>query len=179
IHLQLPGIGGVTTDLQYLDTVTISYRRLFSAVGDVLLFTYPNQDARFQVEGFSGAGPAIFEITRTIAGSNEANPTRIENALVSGSPAAYTFDVPRDPSPTAPATRTFIVTGPGGVRVPASFARAADPVLQDPQNAADYVVIASRDTVDTSAGGALQALLDHRLATLGLTSKTVFIDQIY
>ncbi|HKB08715.1 MAG TPA: C25 family cysteine peptidase, partial [Candidatus Polarisedimenticolia bacterium] len=179
IHLQLPGIPGVTTDLQYLDTVTIRYRRLFSSVGDVLVFTYPNQDVRFQVGGFSGAGPAIFEITRTIASSNEADPTRIENALVSGSPATYTFDVPRDPSPTAPATRTFIVAGPAGVRVPAAFARASDPVLQDPQNAADYVVIASRDTVDASPGGSLQALLNYRFASQGLTSRIVYIDQIY
>src|SRR6266581_3127578 len=180
IHLSAPGIAGVNVDSQYPDSVTIRYRRLFSAINDLLPFTYPNQDARFQVSGFSGAAPTIYDVSRNLAGSGEGDPVRITGAVVSGSPGStYTFDVPRDTSSSAPAVRSFMVAGPGGVHLPAGIVRASVPTLHDPQNAADFLVIASRDTVDMSPGGALQALLDHRLLTQGLTSKTVFIDQIY
>jgi peptidase C25-like protein/fibronectin type III domain protein len=180
IHLSLPGLAGVNVDRQYMDTVTIRYRRRFVAVSDLLFFTYPNQDVRFQISGFSGAAPTIYEVTAALAGSNEASPIHITGAAISGSPTStYTFEVPRDGNPTAPVQRSFVVAGPGGVRLPDAMVRAAAPTLQDPQNSADYLVIAARDTVDLSPGGALKALLDHRLATQGLTSKTVFIDEIY
>src|SRR5207245_280487 len=38
IHFSAPGIAGVSLDKQYLDTVTVGYRRSFAASGDVLLF---------------------------------------------------------------------------------------------------------------------------------------------
>ncbi len=180
VHLSAPGIAGVSVDRQYPDTVTVHYRRVFASINDLLPFSYPNQDARFRVSGFSGAAPTVYEVTRTLPGSNEADPVRITGAAVSGSPTTtFTFDVPRDASPSAPGVRSFIVAGPRGVRLPDGIERAVDTTLRDPQNAADFLVIAARDTVDTSSSGALQALLDHRHATQGLTSKTVFIDQIY
>ena len=179
IHMSAPGIPGVTVDRQYLDTVKIQYRRTFTALGDVLAFTYPNQDTRFQVAGFSGAGGPIYDISRTIAGSNEADVVLITGATASGAPVTYTFDVPHDASPTAPATRAFAIAGPGGILQPDGIARAADPVLTNPQNSADFLVVAARSTIDPSAGGSLDNLLAHRLAAQGLTSKIVYIDQIY
>jgi hypothetical protein len=180
IHVRLPGLSGVSVDRQYIDRVSISYRRSFMATADQLTFSYPNQDVRFQVGGFSGIPPTIYEISGTVPGSGQAAPVRILDAAVGGSPTStYTFDVARDASGTAPATRTFIAAGPGGTLVPDAVRRAADPVLRDPQNAADIVVIAARDTVDTRTGGALDRLLTHRLTAQGLTSKVVFVDQIY
>jgi Peptidase family C25/Propeptide_C25/Fibronectin type III domain len=185
IHLSAPGIAGVPLDRQYPDKVIVSYRRRFSALGEVLDFSYPNQNARFQIGGFSGSVPVIYDVSRSRPGSTEADPILITGASVSGSPATFTFDVPLDASAGAPATRSFEVVsslsggGPVGFRLPDAMIRAADPVLSDPQNAADIVVIGSRDTLDPSPGGALDNLLAHRLATQGLTSKVVFVDQIY
>jgi len=146
-------------DRQYPDTVTIVYRRTFNAVSDRLAFTYPNQDVRFQVAGFSGASPIVYDVSRALAGSGEAAPVRITGATVSGSLGfTYTFDAPRDGSATAPASRSFLVAGPGGVALPDDMLRDADPVLRDPASAADILVIASRDTVDPAPGGSLDNL---------------------
>jgi hypothetical protein len=184
IHLSAPGQPGVPVDRQYPDVVTIRYRRLFAAQGDVLAFTYPNQDARFQVSGLSGNPPVIYEVTRLVSGSAEADPVRITGATCSGSPTLTCgFQVTRDTSAGAPAVRSFIVAGPAGVTAPDAVVRAADPVLRDPANAADLIVIGARATLNASPAGepsgALQALLDHRLAARGLTSRVVFIDQVY
>jgi hypothetical protein len=188
VHVSLPGLPGVSNDRQYPDRVTIRYRRGFAAQGDLLAFTYPNQDVRFRVTGLSGSGGVVYETGRASTCSPEPSPVRITQAMVNGSPAAYTFQVPRDPA--APPLRSFIlagpqiVAGPDGVRLaPDGIVRAADPSLASPQNAADIVVIGARDTLDAapdgSPAGSLQALLDFRLASQGLTSKVVFIDQVY
>lgn len=179
VHFSAPGQAGVTVDRQYLDSVIIRYRRLFSASGDALLFSYPNQDTRFQVSGFSGPAATIYEVTRALAGSLEADPIRLTGASAAGLPVTLTFDVPRDTSPTAPATRTFFVAGPAAVLSPDGMTRAADPVLLDPANAADIIVIGTPATIDPAVGGALYNLLAYRSASQGLTSKVVYVQQIY
>ena len=179
VHFSAPGQAGVTIDKQYLDSVIIRYRRLFSASGDALLFSYPNQDTRFQVAGFSGPAATIYEVTRAIAGSLEADPIRLTGASAAGLPVTLTFDVPRDTSPTAPATRSFFVAGPAAVLQPDGMTRAADPVLVDPANAADLIVIGTPATIDPAVGGALDNLLAYRSASQGLTSKVVYVQQIY
>src|SRR5207247_9134577 len=60
-----------------------------------------------------------------------------------------------------------------------AFVRASDPTLRNALNEADLLVIAARDAADASPGGSLDALLNHRLVAQGLTSKVVFIDEIY
>lgn len=181
VHVLADLLTGVSTDRQYLDTITLTYRRLFDASGELLAFSYPNQDARFVVGGLSATPPVIFEVGRMLAGSDESDPIRITDAIPSGAPTdTYTFEVPQDNGPGAPAVRRYIVAGPSALRVPAAMVSAADPVLQVPGIAADYLVIGSRDLIDVSPGQeSLAALLAHRLATQGLTSQVVFIDQIY
>ena len=49
-------------DRQYLDRITIDYRRLFIATGENLVFTYPNQDARFQIGGLTATPPVIADM---------------------------------------------------------------------------------------------------------------------
>ena len=185
IHVTAPGLSGVTVDRQYLDSISVRYRRGFAALGDLLVFDYPNQSARFQVTGLTAGPPVVFEITRRLAGSLEIDPVRITGAAVAGgATVSCTFEVAEDPS--APAVRRFVVVGPGGIRRPDAVLPAGPVVLQDPARAADILVIAardavdpSRDTVDASPGGALDLLLAHRLNARGLTSAIVFVDQIY
>src|SRR5206468_7320309 len=40
VHFSLPGIPGLTLDRQYLDSVTVRYRRSFTASGELLAFSY-------------------------------------------------------------------------------------------------------------------------------------------
>jgi len=180
IHFSVPTNPLLSVDKQYLDTVTVRYRRKFVAAGDVLTFSYPNQNVRFQVSGFSGAAPLVYEITRSLAGSNEPNVVRYDlvSATVSP-PSTYTFDVSLDPSLAAGSPRTFVVAGPAGARRPDATLLASAPVLHDPANAADIVVIASRDSVDAAQNGALDTLLKYRYSAQDLTSMVVYVDQIY
>src|SRR5213596_3685963 len=57
IQLTAPTQPGVSVDRQYLDTVTVRYRRDFNALGDASIFGYPNQNIRFQVSGLSSSIP--------------------------------------------------------------------------------------------------------------------------
>ena len=180
IHVAAQVQAGVSVDQQYLDSITIKYRRSFDSVADALPFNYPNQDVRFNVRGFSGPPPAVYEVTRSLSGSAEASPVRITNASVSGAPpVTCTFELPRDASPGAPATRAFIVVGPQGFLHPLSIQTAPAPVLKDPTNSADILVIGTPETIDASPTGSLQALLDYRLQHQELTSRVVYMSQIY
>jgi hypothetical protein len=179
IHVSLPGLSGVVVDRQLLDVATVLYRRRFEAEADRLDFTHPNDNARFVIGGFGGPEAAVYDISRTLAGSDEPDPIRITDTALSGAPTTtYTFEIPADPDPTAPATRTFAVAGPLGLLLPDAVELAADPVLKDPTLEADLIVIAARDAVDASPGGSLDNLLQHRLSAQGLTSKIVYMDQI-
>jgi hypothetical protein len=180
VHVQALGLAGVPFDVQYLDRITIAYRRQFTAAGGALVFSYPNQNVRFQVGGFGAVAPTIFDISRTPTPFGEAEPVVITGAVPGGAPTStYTFEVPLDPSPSAPSTRVFALAAPGGYRVPDSIQAAADPVLQMPGQQADILVIGSAATLDASPGGALDLLLDHRLDAQGLTSQVVDVAQIY
>ena len=176
VHVLALGLPGVTIDRQYLDRITITYRRLFTAVGGALIFSYPNQNARFQVGGL-GTAPSIFDISRKVAANGEPDAVLITGAVAGGS--NYTFEVPFDPSPSAPQVRTFVVAVPGGYKVPDAVVAAADPVLAVPGQAADFLVIGSAATLDATPGGALDHLLAHRFATQDLTSRVVDIARIY
>jgi hypothetical protein len=179
-HLQAVTLSGVAVDRQYPDTITVNFRRLFTASGETLTFTIPNQSLRIQVSGMTMAAPTIYEIGRPIPGNGEPNAVRITGAVPGGVPTPnWTFEMAQDTSPGAPATRTFLVAGPSAFRVPDAIVAAQPEALRTPGLAADYIVIAARSAVDASPGGALDLLLQHRLATQGLTSRVVYIDQVY
>jgi hypothetical protein len=179
IHVQALLLSGVTVDRQYLDTITVNYRRLFTALGDVLTFAVPNQNARYQVTGLGATAPIILEVGRTLAANGETNTIRVTGAVPSGAPTSiWTFEVPQDTSPGAPPMRTFVVAGPAAWRVPDAIVAAAPVVLRVPDRSVDLIVIASRDVVDASPGGSLDLLLQHRAAQ-GLSSAVVYMDQIY
>jgi hypothetical protein len=180
VHLQAPGLAGVIVDQQYLDTITVSYRRQFAVSGDVLRFSVPNQNTRFTVTGLGATPPAIWEVGRALAGNGEADVVRITGATPGGAPTStWTFEMAQDSSPGAPPTRTFAVAGPAGLHAPDAVAAAPPVTLRIPGQSADYIVIGAADTLDASPGGSLDLLLSHRLAAQGLTSRVVFINQVY
>jgi len=180
VHLQAVTQAGVTVDRQYPDSILVTYRRLFTAVGEALVFRFPNQNARFQVGGLGATAPVILEIGRLGAQNGEPEAVRITGATPAGAPtSSWIFEVPQDPAPGAPAIRTYIVAGPTAWKVPTAVQAAQPVALKVAGQAADLVVIAARSAVDAAPGGALDNLLAHRLTVQGLTSKVVFIDQVY
>jgi hypothetical protein len=178
LHLQALTQAGVSVDRQYPDWVEVKYRRSFAAVGEVLLFTVPNQNGRYQVGGLGAIPPRILEVGRAVAGNGEADTIALSGAVPSGAPTSlWTFEVANDPA--APATRTFAVVGPGGTRVPDAMVQAEEPILAVPGQQADFIVIGTPQTIDPAPGGSLDLLLSHRHAVQGLSSRVVFIDRIY
>ena len=180
VHVQAPGgLAGVTIDRQYLESIRVAYRRLFSASGQALLFRYPNQNARFTVTSLNATPPTVLEISRLLA-NGEPQAVRLTGAAPGGAPTTtWTFEVALDGSPGAPATRTFLVVGPAGTRTPDAVTAAAEPSLAIPGQSADILVIGAPAAMDASPGGALDLLLGHRLATQGLTSRVITIGQVY
>jgi hypothetical protein len=180
VRLQAPGLPGVSVDRQYPDEIVVTYRRLFTVSGGALIFRFPNQNARFQVGGLDITAPVILEISRSVPGNGEPDPVRITGATPAGAPtSSWIFEVPQNATPGAPAIRTFIVAGSAAWMVPAAVEPAQPATLKVAGQSADMVVIAARSVVDATPGGALDNLLAHRQAAQGLTSKVVFIDQVY
>ena len=178
LHLQAVAQAGVNVDRQYPDSVKVKYRRTFTASGQALLFTVPNQNGRYQVGGLGATAPRIVEIGRTIGANGEADTIALTGATPSGAPTSiWTFEAASDAA--APATRTFAVIGAAGARVPDAMTPAVDPSLAVPGQQADLIVIGTPQTLDASPGGALDLLLGHRLASQGLQSRVVFLDRIY
>lgn len=178
LHLQAVTQAGIAVDRQYPDWVKVKYRRSFSAAGNVLVFSVPNQNGRYQVGGLGGTPPRVLEIGRPVAGNGEADTIALTGAAPSGAPTSvWTFEAAGDAA--APATRTFAVIGPGGTRLPDAMTAAVEPTLAVPGQQADFIVIGSTQTIDASPGGSLDLLLSHRLATQGLSARVVLIDRIY
>lgn len=178
IHALAVTDASISVDRQYPDWFKVKYRRTFTTAGDVLIFTVPNQNGRYQVGGLGATAPRILEVGRPIAGNNEADTVALTGATPSGAPtSAWTFEAAADAS--APATRTFAVIGPAGALLPDAMTQAADPILKVAGQQADLIVIGSTQTIDPSPGGSLDLLLGHRLATQGLHSRVVLIDQVY
>jgi hypothetical protein len=177
IHAQAVTQAGISVDRQYPDWFQVKYRRSFTAAGETLVFTVPNQNARYQVSGLGAVPPRILEVGRPIAGNGEVDTIAITGATPSGAPTSiWTFEAASDAA--APANRTFAVIGPGAVRVPDGMVQAADPVLAVPGQQADEIVIGTPQTIDASPGGALDLLLVLR-ASQGLSSRVVMLDRIY
>ena len=51
VHLQAPGLSGISVDRQYPQTISVDYRRTFAASGPTPPFRYPNQ-----------IGPGVYDI---------------------------------------------------------------------------------------------------------------------
>ncbi len=179
VHLQAPGLAGISVDRQYPQTISVAYRRLFTASGQTLLFRFPNQNARFTVTSLNATAPTVLDVSRLLA-NGEPQAVRLTGAAPGGAPTTtWTFEVAQDLSSGAPTTRTFLVTGPAGVRTPDAVAVAPDPTLAIPGQSADMLVIAAPSAIDATPGGSLDLLLQHRLAAQGLTSKIIEIGRIY
>lgn len=182
-----PGTGGTLTDPAkvridarpivsgthqvILDWVEVRYRRLFQAVGDELVFAWPDGDSEFVVSNLASASPRIYDLTG-------GTPTRLANATVSGSgPFTVRFRVDADGSGT---DRRFVVFGDGAVTVPASPDFAEDTVsdLRTNTAQADLIVIAHPGVYGPLSQARLSSLLAWRQTNQGISSRVVFLEDV-
>jgi hypothetical protein len=165
-----------------LDYVEVEYTRTFDAVGDELVFEWPDGDAEFVVDGLTDPSPSIFEIT---LGDGEAvvQPVVLVNASTSGSgPYQVRFRVDEDPALADGTPRRFAVVGDAAATIPASEDFQADTVsdLRDNAQQADWIVIAHPDLLDLGPSAPLTGLINYRAtpARGSLTSKVVLLQDV-
>ena len=165
-----------------LDYIEVDYRRAFEAIGDSLVFDWPNENAEFVVTGLQDPNPDIYEITLA-AGERVIQPVRLINASVTGTgPYDARFLVGEDTGMASGAPRRFAVVGDAGVVASSEYDLEPDTVsdLRLATNQADLIVIAHSDLLDQGPASPLTLLLDHRATPAGggLTSKVVLLQDI-
>jgi hypothetical protein len=182
IELELLPVPNVDTNETILNWVEIRYRRSFTAAGESLVFDWPNEDARFVVDGLTDASPEIYEITRP-AGQAVIQPLRLTGGPVScGMSCSIEFCIAEDTGMASGASRRFVVFGDGAVSVPGDPDFTSDSVsdLRDNSTQADMIVIAHEDVLDDQPASPLSQLLGFRLTAQGggLTSKIVRLQDV-
>jgi len=165
-----------------LDYLEVGYERTFTAVGDELVFEWPDANAEFVIGGLSDPSPEILEITLA-DGEQVVQPVLLVNYTVTGSgPYQLRFRVDEDPGLADGSLRRFIVAGDGALIVPPPEDFEADTVSDLRENAqqADWIVIAHPDVLDQGVTAPLAQLMDYRAtpARGGLTSKLVMLQDV-
>jgi hypothetical protein len=177
LHLELVAVPGISIDQALVDYAEIDYRRQFLAESDALSYDFPNQAAKFTVQGFTGSAIAAYDVSRTLAGNASLREPRLIVGGTSGA-TSLTFQVAAEGAPTG-SVRRFLLAGPGGYRAPDAIAPLPSNTLRDTTNEADYLIIAHPSLVDLSPGSAYQQFVSHLTTTRGLKVKLVFIQDIY
>ena len=175
--------GAFTRNDVILDSIEIDYQRSFEALGDELVFQWPDGDAEFVIDGLLGAGAEVYEVSAAPGTRSVAAPTRLTGVAESGiGPFSLRFRVDEDPAVPDGTPRTFHVVGPGAVRTPDPAHISSDGIsdLRLNSNQADLVVIARPSVLDNGPGSPLSQLLTHHASAAGgnLTSKVVLIGDV-
>lgn len=169
--------GGVplTTDLVALDWVEISYDRLFTAAGNMLQFTVPNQDATITVDGFTSSDAMVYEIMAT--GSGVAAPLHLAGAQVSGAGSfQVTFELAA--ADEVAASRSFAVMAGTGLQ-PAPSAVSVRPQTVDlGSGSADWLLVGADALLDMSPSSGLSRLVSLRQSQ-GLATRIVPLSAVY
>ncbi len=177
LHLAVPALSGISVDQVQADYVEISYRRLFQALSDRLVFNFPNQAALFSAGGFSGSGIVAYDISRVLSGTADTLDPRL---IVNGTAGAgsLAFQIAAEGAPTG-ASRRFVLAGPTGFLAPDSVTPLVPNTLLDPTNEADYLIIAHPSLVDSTPGSPYNQFVSYLQNTLGLKVRLVNIGDIY
>jgi hypothetical protein len=170
-----------------LDWIEVHYKRGFGAIGDLLIFDWPNESRRIEITGIDSHDPEVYEITNLVAGSEVVETVRLESVDVlpntpSTPPYTASFRIREDTALPLGATRTFVVAGTGAVQIPSGPDFEEDTVsdLRDNSIQADIIVIAHPDVMTdpvACTSPSLTALLGHRAAQ-GLTSRVACLEDV-
>jgi hypothetical protein len=149
--------GGVDYSIFYLDSLDLTYQRLFRADGDRFIYRSPIAEV-VTVDGFSAPEIRVFDIT------DPDHPARLSNLNVDGG-----FRV----SFTTLADHSYLAVGPAGYFSPAWVKYDRPSRLTKTKRAVDYLII-------TASGLERGTRELARLQTRrGLRTKVVDIEEIY
>jgi parallel beta-helix repeat protein len=150
--------GEAATSLFFIDSLDLTYRRLYRAENDRLAFS-PDGTGTASIDGFDGPDVRVYDVTDpTNAFPLKLSPTG-EHAV--------TLRVVAD--------HAYLAAGESAVGVPTIRPVEVDPRLDlsDRSNAADYLVVAPGWLT-----AAAEALADHR-GRDGLEAKVVALEEVY
>ncbi len=149
---------GDSSNLFYLDSVSLTYRRLARAAGGQLLLT-AEADGPVWVTGYTSADIRVLDVT------DAAHPVRLVNGEVQPDAGGYGIAF------SAGQGRRYLAVGSDAIRT-LTAEPAPDVSLRQPDQV-DYVVITTPTLADAAA-----ALADYRAST-GLTTRVILLDDIY
>ncbi len=160
LNFTCSGAGNVKNDV-LLDWIEVDYQRSFVALGDQLIFDYPDGTANFAISGLQSGGPEliVYEVTREIGTSGVADAVRLTDAQTILDGPTYTLRFRMDADAAIPdgTLRRFVVAGASGVSTPAAADFRADRVssLRDDLTPAELIVVAHPNLLDSrcSDGG--------------------------
>ncbi|MCZ6832435.1 MAG: C25 family cysteine peptidase [Acidobacteria bacterium] len=169
--------GGVplTTDLVALDWVEVSYDRLFTAAGNTLLFTVPNQDATITVDGLTSGDVVVYETTEVNGGL--AAPLHLAGAQVSGAGSfQVTFELAA--AEGVAGSRSFAVMAGAGLQPDPGAVSTRPATLDLSSGGADWLLLGADDFLDLSPSSGLSRLLSLRQSQ-GLQTSVVPLSAVY
>lgn len=138
----------IAYDQVYVDAVNIDYRRLPRARSGLARLGTDSGDARdLRVGGFEEAALAVYDI------GDPAQVVRLEGVEVEAAEGAQALRF----APGGPGPRRFLALAPGAYLAPVQVRARPLATLRDPQQGADYLVIAPQ-----AFHGSLAPLLSHR-----------------
>ncbi len=180
LRLELFSVPGIDTNEGIADWFEILYRRSFSAIGDLLVFDWPDEDAEFVVDGLTDSSAEIYEIVPA-PGEAVVQAVRLTGSSIScGGTCSVRFRID-DLGSAEP--RRFVVFGGSVPSVPADPDFTADTISDLRSNAqqADLVVIAHEELLDDLPGSPLSLLLAHRATAAGgaLSSRIARLQDVY
>lgn len=152
---------GVEYSIFYIDSLDITYGRLYRAAGE-RLFCRGDGNAVVSVAGFAGSDPKVYDLTEP------ARPVFLIGALVDQTADGYRVSF----APAAAAT-PYLVCSSAGQNPPDAVTAFQVSTLKQRTNRADYVIVAP-----ASLAAAAEPLAQHRRGQ-GLTVMTVDLQQIY
>lgn len=149
---------GDSSNLFYLDGLSLTYRRLARALGDRLMLT-AEADGPVWVTGYGSADIRVLDVT------DAAHPVRLVNGEVQPDAGDYGIAF------SAVQGRRYLVVAAGAIRT-LTAEPAPDLSLRQPDQV-DYVVITTPSLADAAG-----ALADYRAST-GLTTRVILLTDIY
>jgi len=176
VRVSLPGNGTGTADSVVLDAVEIDYRRLFKANTGALEFRFPDQQARFAVDGFASSTLVAYDLSRSEPASG--HPVGRLLTGVRTEPSGSLFRAVFQQAAEGGAERRFLVAAPEAIAAPAEIVETQAAPLCDPALGADLIVIGHSSLIDMTPGSPLDQYVAHRAAQ-GLRVRVVNVQDVY
>jgi len=172
LRVSLPGNGTGTSDSVVVDAIEIDYRRLFRASSGGLEFRYPDQQARFAVDGFTSSTLVAYDLSRSEPVSG--HPVGRLLTGVRTEPSGSLFRAVFQQAAEGGAERRLLVAAPEAIAAPAEIAQVQTAPLCDPSLGADLIVIGHSSLF----GSALDQYVAHRAAQ-ELRVRVVNVQDVY